>query len=706
MEGKQFHTRIHMIVAVMCALLLIFFGVLYNLQKVNGAYYLEQSNRKIANKETVEAARGELLDRYGRVLVSNRATYQVTLDTSLMVKEEERNPNLLELIAVCRAHGQAWTDTIPISETAPFVYTSAEPLTAVKTNGDGTTTETRTSFGRLLDALNLKSLRALDRDPTAEEAMSALREFFEIDAAVSDTDARALVGVLCELRYRASDIVRTAYVFTQDVDVDFIAAVKERNLRGVRIETATVREYNTSYAAHLLGRVGAIWAEEWESYKAKGYNMDDTVGKDGVEKAFEEYLRGRPGVRTLELSTSGKIVSESWDTDLETGEVLSPEPGNNVIMTLDIKLQEVVERSLAERIPQLPSEQTEGAAAVVLDMTGGVLALASYPTFDLSTLYSNQANYDAVSEDPLKPLYNRAILGTYSPGSTFKMITAIGALEEDIIDTDTEFKCEGRYKYYPRIQDQPMCWIYRQYGSTHGWENVTEAIKDSCNIFFYDAGRQLGIERLNLYARMFGLGEHTGIEIGDNDGVVSSPEYTESLNQTWYEGNTMYAAIGQENTRCTPLQLANYVATLANGGKHYPVHLLKTVKTNDFSQVVEEYEPEPLDTIDIAPENLSAVLEGMRQVASGDGTAAKYFADLNVSVGAKTGTAQVASTSEANAVFVCFAPYEDPEVAIAIVAEKGGGGTELAAVAADILSYYFNAEDTIEAISTENTLLR
>ena len=707
MDGKQFLARTHMIGIILAALLAVFFGVLYNLQKVNGAYYLEQSTRKIANKETVEAARGELLDRYGRVLISNRATYQVTLDTSLMGSEAERNPNLLELLAVCRAQGQTWTDTVPISQTPPFRYTSASALSTTRTGEDGTETQTPTSFSRLLSALPLRSLRNLGRDPTAEEAMDALRDFFEIDPALPDAEARALVGVLCELRYRSMDIVRTEYIFTQDVDVDFIAAVKERGLRGVRIDTATVREYGTAYAAHLLGRVAAIPAEEWDYYRERGYAMDAMVGRDGLERAFEDYLRGESGVRTLELSTSGKIVSEAWDTDPDTGEVRAPQPGDHVILTMDLKLQEVVERSLAERIPKLPSEQTEGAAAVVVDMTGGVLAMSSYPSFDLATLYASSENYNAVIENPLKPLYNRATLGTYSPGSTFKMITAIGVLEEEgIIDTKTRFRCEGRYKYYERIQDQPMCWIYRQYGGTHGWENVTDAIKDSCNIFFYDAGRQLGIERLDQYAAMFGLGEHTGIEVEDSAGVVSSPAYTQSLGQTWYEGNTMYAAIGQENTRCTPIQLANYVATLANGGTHYPVHLLKTVKTNDFSQVVEEYVPEPLDTIDIAPENLAAVLEGMRRVASGDGTTAKYFTGLDVTVGAKTGTAQVASTSEANAVFVCFAPFEDPQVAIAVVAEKGGTGTELAAVAADILDYYFSAEDTIEAVSGENALLR
>ena len=285
------------------------------------------------------------------------------------------------------------------------------------------------------------------------------------------------------------------------------------------------------------------------------------------------------------------------------------------------------------------------------------------------------------------------------------MVTAIGALEEGIIEPDTEILDTGRYRYYDDYQ--PQCWIYRDSGGarTHNLENVSDAIMDSCNIFFFDAGRRLGISLLEQYTAAFGLGEPTGIELSEETGWMDGPEYTESQGQTWYEGNTLPAAIGQGNSRFTPLQLANYVATLANGGTHYAAHLLKEVKSNDFSQVVERYEPIVLNQLDIDPENLSAVTEGMLRVTT-DGSAKAYFADLGVQVAAKTGSAQVSSATESNALFVCFAPYEDPEIALAIVVEKGGSGSLLASIAAEILEYYFSSGSGMETVTTENTLLR
>lgn len=666
MDGKQFHIRLRTVIAIVMAVTLLFVMVLYNLQVVNGASYREQSARKIESWETVKAARGEILDRNGAVLVSNRTSYQVTLDSAAMGGEAERNATLLSLITISRNSGVAWSDSLPITETAPFSFTLR-------------TEDAPASFQSFLEKMKWTQ----EADTGADALLDKMKAFFELDASLSDRDARAVLGVLYELRVRALDIVRTDYMFAEDVDIDFITLVKERNLRGVRIEATAARQYDTAAAAHILGRVGLMDAEEWENYRQSGYAMNETVGKDGVELAFEDYLHGTSGVRSLEYSTSGKVVNETWNTE--------PEPGQDVCLTLDLGLQEVVEQSMAERIPQISSSQTQGGAVVVTDMTGGILAMASYPTFDLSTIYTDAALYQQALNDPLKPLRNRATLEGYSPGSTFKMVTAIAGLEEGIITTATRVLCEGRYKFYSRIQDQPMCWIFRQYGSTHGWETVTTAIRDSCNIFFYDTGRQLGIDTLNRYAAMFGLGQKTGIEIGEAAGVVGSPAYTESVGQTWYEGNTMYVAIGQENTLVTPLQLANYVATLVNGGNCYNTHLLQSVSSGDPAQVTETYQAVPAATIDISPENLSVVKEGMRQAAA-DGSAAKYFKNLDVTLGVKTGSAQVASASEANAVFVCFAPYDDPEIAISIVVEKGGGGAELGGIAADILSYYFAPE--------------
>lgn len=697
MDGKQFHLRSRLVVAALAAVLLTFAWVLYDLQVVHGSYYLEQSTRKIANTETVQAARGEILDRYGRVLVSNRAGYQVTLDTKLMGNVQGRNNTVLELLEICREQGVAWSDTLPVSGRVPFGYTEARPFENVTADDSGGEKTSPSQLRRLADILKLK----MPADPSAKELVAALRTYFEVDEAVGEEEGRALVGVLYELALRSKDVARTGYVFAQDVDIQFITAVKERGLAGVKIETVTVRQYETASAAHLLGQVGPIYAEEWDQYKDKGYSMNDTVGKDGVEAAFESVLRGTPGVKDIELNQSGKIVSENWHVNQETGEVEAPAPGDNVMLTVDIKLQEVVEEALERHVPGM-TDETEGAACVVTDMTGGVLAMASYPGFDPATYSQDFAD---LRDDPLKPLLNRALQGLYAPGSTIKMAVAAGALEEGAITRAEKILDTGRYKHYDRIQDQPMCWYFRQYGRTHGWENVSEAIRDSCNVFFYETGLRMGIEKIDTYAALFGLGQKTGLELYEEAGEVAGPEVSAKHGQTWYEGDTMYAAIGQGNTKVTPIQLANYIATLVNGGSHYPTHLLKTVKSSDFSQVVEEYRPEARDEINLDPANMEAVKYGMGMVAS-EGSAAGYFKDLGVKIGVKTGTAQVARNSEANALLVAFAPYDNPEIAVSLVVEKGGSGTLVAAIAAEILDYYFSAKDTMDAAPVENTLTR
>ena len=396
----------------------------------------------------------------------------------------------------------------------------------------------------------------------------------------------------------------------------------------------------------------------------------------------------------MDLNTSGKIVSETW--------LYEPNPADNVVLTLDINLQAYVENTLATAIPQIDVEEAVGGGAcVILDVdTSEVLACASYPTFDPAKYNSNFNEY---ASDPLEPLFNRALQGTFAPGSTFKMVTAIAGLEEGIITPTTEIKDEGIYKYYS--SPQPRCWIYNTNGGNHGSINVSEAIEVSCNYFFYEVGRLVGIDTLVDYATRFGLGQKTGLELAESQGVMASPEYTESMGGTWYEGSVLSVAIGQESSQFTPIQLANYIATLVNGGSRNATHLLKEVKSSDFSQVLYTKEPELLSTIEIKDENLEAVKAGMLALTT-EGSVSRHFADLPFQVGAKTGSAQVDGQVEANAVFVCFAPYDDPEVAMALVVQRGGSGSELGAMAADILSYYFSSQETRDEAPTENTLVR
>ena len=701
MDGRQFHVRVRGVMVLLAAVLVGFLWVLYDLQYVHGAEYLEQSRRKIAKTETVEAARGQILDRYGRVLVSNRASYNVSLDTSFM--GEDRNTVLLRLLDICREESVTWSDTLPVSQSTPYVFTAEGAYGNLRKYAEKMKWEGLVPTAEEIEALQSAESPAL---PSAERLIAKLRETYQGDPALSDEEARDLVGVLYELALRSREITWSSYVFAQDVEMTFIVKVKEASLSGVSIDTTTVREYNTSYAAHLLGRVGLMDSDEWNNiYQALDYPYNASVGKDGMEQAFESYLHGVPGKRAIETNDQGKVVSadDNWKIDERTGEPQAPPPGYNVIATLAIKLQEAVERALADGVGALKSEDTQGAAAVVIDVNdGGVLASASYPTYDLSTFLQN---YTELANDPLNPLFNRATQGIYPPGSTFKMVTAIAGLQEGVITPTDEILDTGRYTYYKDYQ--PQCWYYRQYGRTHGKENVSEAIRDSCNIFFYDVGRRLGISLLDEYAQKFGLGEYTGIEVYESKGHVAGPGYTESLGQKWYDGNTLPAAIGQENNQFTPIQLANYVATLANGGTHYSAHLLKEVKSSDFSQVVYQYEPEVLNELDLDPENLEAVTRGMLMVTQPGGSAYSYgFNTLDIQVAAKTGSAQVSSATESNAVFVCFAPYEDPEIALAIVVEKGGSGSTLSSIAVEILDYYFSSGSGMETVEGENTLLR
>ena len=779
MDPKQFSRRLCAIVVLLALILTGMGSALYDLQINNGEDYYRQSQYKIAETETVEAARGQILDRNGRVLVSNEVVYQVTLDPDLLQKspdpedtrtpEQYRNDTLSTLLAICREAGVTWTDTLPISQTQPFTFTTEQPYYTTSTDEEGNTIQSLTQLGKLAVKMGWISdptaqpeeqeepqeepaakepglwdkIKAFftgsdpspettpttvkdDTPPTsltAEELLGKMCESFSIQGEgavdrkeaektgetvptlnIGDMDpleARALAGVMYEVTLRSQEITWNSYIFAEDVDIDFISRVKEKSLNGVVIEAATVRQYHTDYAAHILGRVGPIYQEEWDYYKnldedgdgKSDYQMDDTVGKEGVELAFESYLRGTSGERIVERNTSGKVVSEAWQSE--------PEPGDNVVLTIDIDLQKKVEDTLAESLPNLESKEVEGAACVVLDVdSGDVLASASYPTYSLANFSQDWAEN---SSNPLNPLVNRALNGLYPPGSTFKMITAIAALETGIITPDTKIRDEGIYTYWS--SPQPKCWYYRQYGLKHGLIDVSEAIEVSCNYFFYDVGRRVGIDTLVDYATRFGLGQKTGIELPEKVGGVGSPERSEALGQKWYEGNILNVAIGQDNTQVTPIQLANYIATLVNGGTRYSTHLLKEVKSNDFSQILYTYEPEAVATIEIQDENLNAVKAGMLALTT-EGSVAKYFQDLPVQVGAKTGSAQVSAQTESNAVFVCFAPYDDPEIAMAIAVEHGGSGSELGAMAAEIFSYYFSVQEGREDIPTENTLVR
>ena len=656
------------------AFLLLFAAVLYDAQILHGGENRAKSISSNAASETVTASRGIITDRNGKVLVSNRLAYTLVFDRSGFADDAALNAAILRLVQLCEETGTGWNDTLPIGRVGNFLrYSNARSET----------------FDKFIEKNDLTS------GASGRQLLSELRELYHVDESLSEREARLIVGVRYELHSRDS------YTFAEDVSTEVLSLITDGRYEGVTIRTASVRVYNTALAAHILGTIGPIWQEEWSSnedtgyvgYADKGYSMNDLVGKDGVEKAFESYLRGTDGRRLITTDETGKITGELYTRE--------PQPGGTVALTLDIDLQADVEVALAETISGMidkDSNERGGAAAVVSVGTGEVLALASYPTYDLSTF---NEDYDELVNDQRLPMFNRATQGIYAPGSTFKMVTAVAALESGIITPSSIIQDRGIYTYYK--DPQPMCWIYSQTGSTHGRINVSQAITDSCNYFFYEVGRLTGIRTLDSYASQFGLGQSTGIEIGDSSGVLASPEWAESHDQEWTDGQTITAAIGQSYNLFTPLQLANYVATLVGGGDHYQAHLLKNVKAYDNSRLLYMYDDNPINTVEMSDTTLSAVTRGMHELTV-SGSVAYAFENCVVSAGAKTGSAQV-GTDIANGVFVAYAPYEKPEIAVAIVIEKGGSGAALANTAVEIINSWFSRAQDGTAIG-ENTLLK
>lgn len=743
------HIRLYLLAGFLAAVLLVYLGVLYDIQVNHYDDYRAKSIRSIAREEKVEASRGIITDRNGRPLVTNRSTYNLTFDASLLKPGDDQNEAILRLVKLCQDNDVAWVDNLPVSRQAPFYYTvdqlselqkkrflsylkDLEPTKnaladyllqhpeVVADEEDDAVFQGEASFedtaspdeavsaGDQAEAL-LAKLSAQDltaqllqsADISPSKLLEWIRADFDLPDSFSPTDARLVLGVRYELSLRALG-ASTAYVMAEDITTEFISLVNDGNYSGAKVTNSSTRQYETSYAAHILGTVSAIYAtDDTETLASKGYDGDDWIGRSGVEAAFEDYLRGIDGRRVVSVNSDGKITGEYYSTD--------PQPGNTVELTIDLELQKAVEDALAETVSKMTAEDgnaARGAGAAVIKVgTGEVLSLASYPTYDLSTYREDIAVLSSEEQSPGRPLVNRATQGRYSPGSTFKPLVAVAALEEDKVTLTEKINDPGRW-YYPDIIEGTRQWWWNCWNrGGHGKVNVSQAITASCNTFFHEMGYRLGIEKIDEYALAFGLGKKTGIEIGDDAGLLAGPEEREARGGTWYGGDTVQAAIGQSDNLFTPIQLANYVATLVSGGRHYDAHLLKAVKAYDNSEVVALGSAEPTNIIDISDSTLAAVKKGMYDYTQPGGMVYSSFKDCTVSAGAKTGTVQLGSGITNNGVFVCFAPYDDPEIAVALVIEQGNSGAALASTAVNILNAYFSADETGAAVTGENQLL-
>lgn len=712
-------TRFRVMAAMALAVLAIYLVVLFNTQVVHHEEYLAKSIQTITRMENVEASRGIITDRSGRTIVTNQSTYSLTFDASLLKPGENQNDAILRLVTLCRDQGVAWEDNLPLSldgaahftvdtltDTqksrffsylrdlkptrellAAYVRQHPELLKPPK-EGEAALDPATAKDTELLKQTNSAALTnslLLNAGVTPAKLFDWMREDMKLSDDYSDSNARLILGVRYELKLRKLGANNNAYVLAQNVDVAFCSLISDGQFQGAKIIRSSARQYATTYAAHILGTVGRIpdYTDEW---KDRGYLMDDTVGLSGAEAAFEDYLRGTDGKRMISVNSDGKITGEYYSVE--------PRSGYTVELTVDLKLQQAVEDTLAAKVAQLNQKDhldSRGAAAAVVKVgTGEILALASCPSYDLSTW---RKDFAELRDDPAKPLTNRAASSAYAPGSTLKPATAVAALESGAT-TPSETLFDTGYWKYPSTTWNGGTWCWKHSG--HGKVNATTAITNSCNYYFAEMGYRMGLDTLNEYYSALGLGEPTGIEIGEKTGRQATNEG--GSNQA------PWAAYGQADQLYTPLQLANYIATLVSGGQHCPAHLLKSVKSYDNSEIIATGDTTPLNTLNISDSTLQAVKKGMYGYTQPGGMVYSYFKDCIVSAGAKTGTAQLGGGLKNNGVFVAFAPYDDPEIAIALVLEKGDAGAALATTAVDIINAYFDREDTA-SILPENQLI-
>ncbi len=685
------------IMIVVFAVIVLFFGFkLYDLQIIQTGGSTD--NTTIFTTYTrVKAARGDILDTNGNILVRNRASYDLVMNHYVMLTADGTNGYLYKLMERCIESGIDYTEHFPISRERPFVYTLGDYNPSWQSY-----------FQIYLNGLDL------DSDITAPLLVKRLREHYKIPAEWSEEMARRVIGLRYEMDLRGCVGSLPNYIFLTDVSDEDLSAIVELNIPGLMVEASTVREYSSKYAAHILGFVGPMDAEQWETYKKDpDYAMDSEIGQAGFEKAFEEYLHGVDGMRVDEVTTDGTLVRSYYEQE--------PKAGSNVEVAIDINLQRAAEDGMERVIEALrnaPNEKdgdepdgkdAEGGAVVAMDVkTGQVLVCASYPSYDPATYFEN---YEEILETDFDPLYNRALLGVYPPGSTYKMSMVVAGIDSGVITSQTPIYDKGTFTKYESSGFAPKCLYLTNYGMIHQDLVAAEALQVSCNYFFYDLGDKIGLSAMDNTAKALGLGEPTGIELPENTGHRANAE-TKKLLYTgdkagWYQADQITAAIGQSDNRFTPMQLCSYAATLANRGTRYKATFLNRVVSDDYRTLLAQSETTVLSTLDISDDAYLAYSTGMQLVtkrtADWSGTAYSTFKDYPINVAAKTGTAEtgIRGTSD-NGAFVCYAPAEDPQIAIAIYGEKAGHGSSLAEIARDMLDIYFEVGEIGDVITYEN----
>ncbi len=668
--------------AIVCAVLFFFaiiVGDLFKLQIVEGAKYDAVVSAVSSRTASIPSTRGEIVDSNGKKLVYNEPGVSVCFDAAYFPKEQkEQNEIILSLVKLFEKNKIEWNDKLPL-----ILYKDG---VIFKDDSED-----------LIDQMKSRKVLNLNKYTSAQECFDALVEEFELEE-YSKNNARKIGSVLFEMK-REEFSIGVPYVFATDVPEEIAAAVMEKSsfYKGVQVEFVPHREYTDgTIAPHILGMTGAITAERYAELKEKGYKMSDIVGISGIELAMEDYLKGTDGQKTVYTDSEGN----------RTEEITQPaKQGNTVVLTIDAGMQKVAQDALKQALEDYAGKEgnmvpNAGAVVVLSCKDSAVLACASYPTYDISTYTENA---EKLNKALAAPLWNRALMSAYATGSTAKPSVAIAALEEGIIDEKFTVYCSGHYTY---LGQEFKC----EQAHESAYVNVVNAIDESCNTFFLEVGRMLGIEKMNEYRNLLGLGAKTGCELKETTGILDSPEYRSSLGQEWLPGFTVQSAIGQAGNLWTPIQLANYVNTIANGGTRYKTHFVKSIKSADYSETVMENTAEVMCRTGISEETLDIVKRGMREVGV-SGYCASYFRHLPVEVAAKTGTSQEYriingySTKINNGFLIAFAPYDNPEIAIAAVGEGMYSGKFVAPVIAAIVEYYCGFTDDSPEIDPAGELI-
>ena len=678
--------RFNIITVLIYVLGIILIARLFDLQIVHGAEYREESNTRLTRESVLEASRGAILDKTGATLVDSKIQfslemYKSKVDTAIL------NQSILNMINVLEKYETSYVDSFPI-KIEPFEFTISEQ-----------------------ELLSWKKSNKLSEDITAEQAFYKFKSKYGIDTN-NIQDARKIMAIRYEASqkgYSSTKAIRIADNISREAVAEF--SESSDKFVGINIVVEPVRQYTSgSLASHILGYAGKINSQEYEQRKST-YGSNDIIGKTGIEYVFEEYLKGKNGTKQIDMAVDGTTTAEYVSKEATAG--------SDVVLTIDANLQKVTEDALASNIQKIASGgfgkayNAKAGACVVMNVNSGeVLAMASYPNYDPSDFVGGISTeaWNNYTNNTAKPLVDKAIQNSYSPGSTYKMVTAIAGLESGAINLNTKINDVGVYRKYGISMN---CWYYTDYHRGHGYLNVSEAIEKSCNYFFYETGDRMGIDKLAEFARYFGLGTKTGIELqGETAGVLADRETKKQKHpddQNWNPGNTLNASIGQGDNEFSPLQMARYISMLANGGHKIDVSIVKTIRNSDGSEASREeinkfvnkklgLEEDTQEERQLNQNYLNAVLQGMKSVTSDTGgTAYVRFKDFNISVGGKTGSAE-APNNQVHAWFVGFAPFENPEIAIVVMVENGGHGNYTAEVVRDIMGEYFgmNTQDIEE----------